>query len=387
MEGVIKTNVCIVGAGPSGAATSLRLSQLGISHTIIDKSVFPRDKTCGDGLILYAYKSLKKLNLLEQFFSDERFLHSKKINLHIKHDVKISFKESEDRGAIISYAKRIDFDHFLVNQFSKKYTTTIFGDSVKKCTQLDNGILLQLKSGTQILSKIIVGADGVQSIVARRLSEKKVSRNKTSTFVSAYFEDVENLPINNEAEVRLLYKNMPLFFYIFPLANGQTNVSLGGRTDKLQKHNINLIDEVEAILQNHPKVYPRFTKAERLGSWRGWTIPFHYGTKKVYGNHFLLTGDAAGLANAFYKEGVGTGMMSGILAANIIAKSIEKGDFSEDMFKVYQNQLQNEFGKLLRFSYLSLKIARYKNLFCGFSKIFKKRVENKTPKIVKNRSY
>ena len=109
----IKTNVCIVGAGPSGAATSLMLSKLQIPHYIIDKASFPRDKTCGDGLILYTYKSLKKLGLLDEFLSDTRFLHSKRINLHVKDDLKVQFKESEDRDMVISYAKRMDFDHFL----------------------------------------------------------------------------------------------------------------------------------------------------------------------------------------------------------------------------------------------------------------------------------
>ena len=65
---MIKTDVCIIGAGPSGAATSLMLSNLKISHYIIDKEIFPRDKACGDGLILYAYKVMKLLgnNLFEE---------------------------------------------------------------------------------------------------------------------------------------------------------------------------------------------------------------------------------------------------------------------------------------------------------------------------------
>jgi flavin-dependent dehydrogenase len=58
---MIKTDVCIIGAGPSGTSTSLMLSKMKISHYIVDKSIFPRDKTCGDGLILYAYKSLLQI--------------------------------------------------------------------------------------------------------------------------------------------------------------------------------------------------------------------------------------------------------------------------------------------------------------------------------------
>ena len=45
---IIKTQVIIVGAGPAGAATSIFLSKAGISHVILEKEKFPRDKVCGD---------------------------------------------------------------------------------------------------------------------------------------------------------------------------------------------------------------------------------------------------------------------------------------------------------------------------------------------------
>ena len=45
---MIETDVCIVGAGPGGAAAALKLSYLGIPCLILDKATFPRDKVCGD---------------------------------------------------------------------------------------------------------------------------------------------------------------------------------------------------------------------------------------------------------------------------------------------------------------------------------------------------
>jgi len=49
---IIKTAICIIGAGPAGAITSLFLSKMKIPHVIIDAAEFPRDKVCGDGLDL-----------------------------------------------------------------------------------------------------------------------------------------------------------------------------------------------------------------------------------------------------------------------------------------------------------------------------------------------
>lgn len=389
MQNIEKTDVCIVGAGPAGAATSLMLSKLKIHHYIIDKAVFPRDKTCGDGLILYAYKSMQLLgkDLFNNFLNNPKFIHSKNIQLNITNKLCLNISESEERDMVISYAKRIDFDNFLVNHISENYANKNFGIAVKKLEIKENGVFIQLKNGREILSKIVVGADGAQSIVSRKLAKNKPNSKLMSTFVCAYFKGVTKLPVNNDAEIRLIYKGVLLFFYVFPLADGQVNVSLGGRSDQIKKHKINLIKEIEHIIKTHKKVKEKFVVATKVGSWRGWTIPFHFGTQKIIGDRFLLVGDAAGLSNAFYKEGIGTGMMSGIIAAKNIERCLAVNNFSFNSLKKYETDLQSEFNKLLKFSYLCLKFARFKIPFYSVIKLLKFKIEKKTYSLIKKRSY
>ena len=389
MSQIEKTDVCIIGGGPSGAATSIMLSKLKIPHYIIDKSTFPRDKTCGDGLILYAYKAMKLLgeDLFEEFLKHPKFIHSKKIKLHINNNLNITFKESEERDMIISYAKRFDFDYFLVNHLSDRYAHQYFGDDVKAVKHLSEGVFVKLKSGKEILAKMVVGADGANSIVSRKLAKNNMDLKLKSTFVSAYFEGVTDLQANNNAEVRLMYKNTLLFFYIFPLADGQVNVTLGGRSDLIKKNDIHLVDEINEIISSHDKVKHKFKNATKMSPWRGWTIPFHFKKQTITGNRFLLVGDAAGLANAFYKEGVGTGMMSGIIAAKNIERCLKENNFSKASFKRYEVDLANEFGKLLTFSKFMLRIAKFERLFFLVVTFLKNRVERKSYKIIERRSY
>ena len=54
-------DVLIVGAGPAGTAAAITAVRQGLSVTIIDKAVFPRDKCCGDGLTTLALRELEKL--------------------------------------------------------------------------------------------------------------------------------------------------------------------------------------------------------------------------------------------------------------------------------------------------------------------------------------
>ncbi|WP_299048610.1 NAD(P)/FAD-dependent oxidoreductase [uncultured Polaribacter sp.] len=386
---MIKTDVCIIGSGPSGASTSLMLSKMKIPHYIIDKSTFPRDKTCGDGLILYAYKALLEIDkkLFDNFLKNPKFIHSKKIRLHINNDLNIDFQESKERDMVISYAKRYDFDHFLIKHLSEEYTTCEFGNGVKSLKQHEDGILIKLKDNKEIIAKIVVGADGANSIVSRKLAKNKIFKKLSSTFVSGYFKGVIDMPKNNNAEVRIIYKKMPLYFYIFPLADGSSNVTLGGRSDLILKHKINLIKEIESIIAKHSKTCHRFNNAEKIGSWRGWSIPYDFDAKKVYGNRFLLVGDAAGLTNAFYKEGVGTGMMSGIICAKKITQTLNTDNFSENFLSSYQTDLKKEFGKLLNFSNFMAKLANYRYLFSSIVYLLKNRVERKSFDIIKRRSY
>ncbi|QXP68129.1 NAD(P)/FAD-dependent oxidoreductase [Polaribacter sp. AHE13PA] len=389
MNKIEKTTVCIIGAGPSGAATSIQLSKLKIPHYIIDKSTFPRDKTCGDGLILYAFKAMKFLgdDLFASFLKHPKFIHSKKISLHLNNTSKIVFKESDDRSMIISYAKRIDFDQFLVSYLSDVYANQQFGSGVKEIREVPEGVFIKLKNGKEIVSQFVVGADGAKSIVASKLAKTKVDKKLASTFVSAYYKGVKDLPTGNAAEVRMVYKKMLLFFYVFPLSDGQVNISLGGRSDHIKKYGVNLVDEIQNIIKNHKKVKNKFKNATKVNNWRGWSIPFHFGNHKTSGDRFLLVGDAAGLANAFYKEGIGTGMMSGIIAAKNIDRCLKNDDFSESSLKKYDEDLKKEFGKLLKFSYFALKVARFKYFFLAMTGLLHKKIESKAHKIIEKRSY
>lgn len=387
---MIKTKVCIVGVGPAGAATSLMLSKHQISHYCIDKAIFPRDKTCGDGLILYAYKSLKLLDeeLFQAFLHHPKILHSKKINLHINDQLKITFQESEERDMVISYAKRIDFDQFLVSHAQEKeYATFEFGNAVKSFEEREDGVLVKLKDGKEILASMVVGADGIQSIVSKKLAKNSVDRKTTSTFVSAYFSGVKDVDTYQEAEVRLQYKNMPLFFYIFPLSDGTVNISLGGNAEQIQQYNIHLIDEIENIIKTHPKVAYRFADAKQESKWRGWGIPYGFNDLTLSGDRFLLVGDAAGLANPFYKEGVGTGMMSGIICANKIAECLQKKNFTNENLSDYPKLLEQEFGKLLNYSGKALKLAKHQRIFALAAKVSKGFVEKKSYSMIEKRSY
>jgi len=389
MDKVVETDVCIVGAGPGGSATSMILSKHKINHVLIDKESFPRDKTCGDGLILNTFKALRLIDekLFQKFLKHPKFISSNNGKFHVSNSntINISYKGNQQHAPIF-YGKRIDFDQFLFENTKSKYSTTLVGSKVSKIEEHDDFVTVGLKDGTQIKSKFIVGADGINSLVSKKLGCNKVDQTRSSIFVSAYFKNVKTLA-NNQAEIRLIYKEMPLFFYVFPLANNEVNVSIGGVHSDILKHKINLKQVVDEVMKNHSKVAHKFKEAEQISEWRGHGIPSNFGHLNIYGKRFVLVGDAAGLANAFYKEGVGSAMMSGYIAANKINEACIENKLDKDKFAEYEQELKLELGKLFKYSKVTYKISRKKVMFSFFVKLFKPLIERKINQIIHKKTY
>jgi len=79
--------------------------------------------------------------------------------------------------------------------------------------------------------------------------------------------------------------------------------------------------------------------------------------------------------------------MSGILAVKTIKEAIRINDFLSKTLNKHQKNLKSEFGKLLKFSYFTLRLMRFKQLFYTIVSLFKKRVERKSEKMIIKRSY
>lgn len=117
---MIQTDICIVGAGPAGAAAALKLSYLGIPCVLVEKAKFPRDKVCGDAI---GPKVLMLLGRLDSAIRD-RFETAFDIQLGIwglrlgspngkQFDVPFNVLANVN-NAPGCVSKRMDFDHFLV---------------------------------------------------------------------------------------------------------------------------------------------------------------------------------------------------------------------------------------------------------------------------------
>jgi len=362
-----------VGAGPAGCATSLFLAKHGIAHTILDKAIFPRDKVCGDALsgkVVYVLKQLNPqlINKYQQL--NNSFLPSwgvkfvapngKSIDIPFKSDLS---KETHAPGFI---SKRIDHDYELFKSLNRNYANIIEGAELKTVRQSNNGIIYcYQKSGTmhEATCKLIIGAEGDRSIIGKQLGNTTKENLHYCAGIRAYYSGVKDLHPQHFIELHFLEELLPGYFWIFPLPNGMANVGAGMLSETVSKKRINLKEDMLKAINNNPNIKHRFADAKLTGKIMGWGLPLGSKKRKISGNNYLLTGDAASLIDPFTGEGIGNAMYSGMLAANHIKNAIAANNFSDTFNAAYDKAFYDRQWDELKLSHTMQKLVKYPWLF------------------------
>ncbi|MCW5908577.1 MAG: geranylgeranyl reductase family protein [Chitinophagales bacterium] len=367
---MINTNILIIGAGPAGTSAALFLAQHGVSSTIVDKAVFPRDKICGDALSGKVVEVLNKLNVdyVEELTSHKQFLGSWGVTFVAPNgqSLRIPFKSSktEIKKAPGFIAKRIDFDNWLFEKAkANPLIETLEGCEIRKFERITDGITAYSTNGTQITAKLIIACDGAYSTFAKDIAGLQTEPAHNCFGLRAYYKNVSGLDAQNFIELHFIKDILPGYFWIFPLPDGYANVGIGMRADKMSAQKINLKKSFERLVSEHPSIRQRFENARLQGDVKLFGLPLGSKKRKISGNNYLLCGDAAQLIDPFTGEGIGNAMMSGMYAAHQAVLCLAQSNFSENFNQQYNTALYNRLWSELLLSYRMQQLVNYPSLF------------------------
>lgn len=288
-------DIVILGGGPAGIAAAIILSEAGISTTLIEKNIYPREKTCA-GILTEKTISFLSNNLsfseIGQTFSTNQ--------------VKAMYQRNSIVHLMVQspfwFVERQIFDFQLLNICRKKGTHIIEGLSATKLFPNENKILLSNKQS--LTYKFLIIADGVFSPARRQLGLSKVP---TAFCIQDTVK--RNLcpnPLKQLQEVQLNFGDVPQgYSWIVPY---QDDIAVGTGIFANPA-------DYRALLAKHEILCKHIglpTPTKRRGAF----VPiggFNTQTEHPYEN-IVIVGDAAGLANPLTGEGIYHALLSGFYA-------------------------------------------------------------------------
>jgi menaquinone-9 beta-reductase len=363
---MLKTDVCIVGAGPGGVATALKLSYLGIPCILIDKSVFPRDKICGDAISGKVSTLLNRLDpeIMVRFNQKDRQTDVWGVRFVAPNRkiVDIPFKPGyirNEKAAPGYVSKRIEFDAFLIEEIKRRDNIQFFDQTtIAEFERNEEGYLLSTADHAfQVSCRLLIDASGAHSPFSRKHAGLEMDHAHHAGAVRAYYRNVKDFAVDNFIELHFLKETTPGYFWVFPLPNGEANVGLGMRSDIVKDRKVNLRKEMLRIIAENPSIAPRFADAELIGEIQGYGLPLGSKTRQLSGDHYMLVGDAGHLIDPLTGEGIGNAFYSGIIAAEQAELCLSKEIFSEKFLSAYDVRIQRVLGSEMKLSYQMQRIG------------------------------
>ena len=351
-------DVIIVGAGPAGATAATMLAKKGYDVLLLDRYEFPRDKACGDGIPAGAIEIMTRLGMADKIQSAVQrgeFYPLEKLRIYSPKGkmVQAQLREGEEGGR--SYvAPRRYFDAVIQQQAIE--TGAEFKQAMVKEPLIAEGRVVGVKAQLngdvkEIRSRVVIGADGVTSSIARALRPKEKQHVDLHRAVAlrAYIHDIEINP--HEVEFYLYDEILPGYAWIFPAGENKANIGLGMRLDIFRGQNYNLKDMLQDFLKM-PQIKKRLKHGGELDGVKIWQLNFGSQKNLQYAyDGALLVGDAAGFINPLTGGGIHNGMISACLAGETIDDALQKGNTSRQELQIYEKRCHETMWSSMRFSH------------------------------------
>lgn len=339
-------DLVICGAGPAGTSAAMALENSGLKIALLDKHSFPRDKICGDFVAAKGIRELLKIkpelkDLIENY-PQKATNHSTALYVGKLDPIKVDW-------VLTSYTiKREEFDNLLLEQVLEAGKVDFHpSHAARKIEYTQEGVSIETAGGEHFHAKMIIGADGAHSQVAKSLAGYKVDSRHYGGSVRAYYSGVEN--IRSSVNEVYVHKNVvPGYFWLFPVSETEANVGLGMHSTHITRNKVNLRKLFYEFIESSPVLQSKLGNASMNGKLEGFGLPFYSKKFTVAGDRFLLCGDAASMIDPTNGEGIMPAIISGHMAAEHVRKCFGKGRFDADFTQAYANDLHGRYWSEMR---------------------------------------
>ncbi|MFE2076591.1 geranylgeranyl reductase family protein [Streptomyces misionensis] len=326
-------DVIVVGAGPAGSATAYHLAKAGLDVLLLEKTEFPREKVCGDGLTPRAVKQLVAMGI--DISEEAGWLRNKGLRI-IGGGSRLQL-DWPDLAAYPNYGlvrKRDDFDEILARNAQKAGARlyercNVSGPIVDERTGRITGVTAKVgeeKREAAFHAPLVVAADGNSTRLSLAMGLHRREDRPMGVAVRTYFTSPRHDDDYLESWLELWDRRgsqdrlLPGYGWIFGMGDGTSNVGLGVLNTSAAFKELDWREILKAWCASMPEDWG-YTPENMTGPIRGAALPMAFNRKPHYTRGLLLVGDAGGLVNPFNGEGIAYAMESGQIAADVIVQA------------------------------------------------------------------
>lgn len=335
-------DVIVVGAGPGGSTTAAYLAMAGLDVLLLEKTHFPREKVCGDGLTPRAVRELVTLGIPTP--EHDGWIRNKGLRI-IGGGMRLQL-DWPDTTSFPPYGlvrTRQDFDDILARHAVKHGAKLREGINVT-APIIENGKVVGVEAkemgvdgratGNTVTFRapLVIAADGNSARLALAMGREKREDRPIGVAVRAYYTSPRHDDDYLESWLELWSTDaegnkilLPGYGWIFGVGDGTSNIGLGilntskafGRTDYR--------DVMKRWVATMPAEWT-YNDETITGPIRGAALPMGFNRAPMYADGLLLVGDAAGAINPFNGEGIAYAMESGRIAAEVVSQAFARAD-------------------------------------------------------------
>ena len=306
-------DVIVAGTGPAGATAALALARAGVRVLMMERHALPRQKPCGGGI------STRVLTRFPWLSAALPQIPTHPVSsLYLEGPAGEIFR-MQANGPVVILIRRVEFDTMLAQLAVRAGADLLAPAAIAQARQDADGVTLRTRDGRELRAPMVIAADGVNSVIARRLG-----MNPGWPAARLALDMMEETPVSalRAAEPDTLsvfygYGGAHGYAYIFPKRE-HVNVGIG-YVLPFFKERVDLMPyDLQRQFVGDLRARGLMEGESQRGHFTPFLIPIGGPLRTTAAGRVLLAGDAGGFVNGFSAEGIYYAMVTGDLAARAI---------------------------------------------------------------------
>jgi len=335
-------DVAIIGGGPAGSTAATLLAKASRRVIVLEREKFPRFHI-GESLLPFSTQAFDRLGVREKL--DRTFLPKFGGEIvaacgtkGVKFYFKDGFRTRRDRAYQVT---RSEFDKLLLEHSRENGAEVREETEVKKIAFEEDRVKIDIETSdgarSTIESRYLLDCSGRQTTVGNFFKLKKSYDHLQKFSVFAHYENVDRAEGIDGTLIRMV-RGLDRWFWMIPLT--ATRMSIGVVMDTTTYRAMKLPAEaaLEKCIGEQPMVLERMTRAERVSPVYS-AGDYSYRNARLFGDRWLLAGDAAGFIDPVFSSGVFLAIMSAEKAADALDEVLNDESKKRRLFKDYSRRV------------------------------------------------